>query len=89
MAHDERAPGQAWCQTCPDHEACMSGWPCDRVKALATTWAREHMVSRDIDTCRVCGLDTRFVHLAFEAPIHPGWCSRRMQDDYAQALVGS
>lgn len=32
---DERQPGEAYCATCPDHEACQSGYPCSLVKRLA------------------------------------------------------
>lgn len=37
MAEDEREPGQDFCSDCPDHEACMQGYPCDMVKAVAKT----------------------------------------------------
>ena len=34
MTADEREPGEAFCSTCPDHEACMTGYPCDLVKRI-------------------------------------------------------
>lgn len=33
---DERRPGEAFCASCPDHEACMSGYPCSLVKRVAS-----------------------------------------------------
>lgn len=29
---DMRLPGEAFCADCPDHEGCMTGYPCDLVK---------------------------------------------------------
>jgi len=37
MSADEREPGEAFCRTCPDNEACYMGYPCDLVKRIATT----------------------------------------------------
>lgn len=32
---DEREPGEAFCASCPDHEACATGLPCSLVKRVA------------------------------------------------------
>ena len=29
---DERRPGESFCSDCPDHEGCMTGYPCGLVK---------------------------------------------------------
>jgi hypothetical protein len=34
-AFDMRRDGEAFCADCPDHEACMTGWPCWKVKTVA------------------------------------------------------
>lgn len=31
---DQRAPGESFCAECPDHEGCMSGYPCWLVKKV-------------------------------------------------------
>lgn len=33
----EMAENKPFCSDCPDHEACMQGYPCDMVKAVAET----------------------------------------------------
>lgn len=33
---DEREPGEAFCFDCPDHEGCMTGYPCGLVKRINT-----------------------------------------------------
>lgn len=39
---DMRFPGEAFCADCPDHEACMGGWPCWRVREVHNEWAQSH-----------------------------------------------
>lgn len=39
--------------------------------------------------CFVCGEDTTWIDLSFEAPVHPGRCSERGWDDYAWANMWS
>ena len=34
MSADEREAGEPFCRDCPDHEGCMSGYPCDLVKKV-------------------------------------------------------
>jgi hypothetical protein len=34
---DMRKPGEPFCSECPDHEACMSGYPCWWVQDLHQT----------------------------------------------------
>lgn len=31
---DMRQPGENYCQDCPDHEACSTGYPCSVVKEV-------------------------------------------------------
>jgi hypothetical protein len=31
---DLREEGEAFCAACPDHEACMSGYPCSLVQRI-------------------------------------------------------
>jgi hypothetical protein len=31
---DMRETGEAFCAVCPDHEACMSGYPCSLVRRV-------------------------------------------------------
>lgn len=33
---DLREEGEAFCAKCPDHEACMSGYPCSLVQRANT-----------------------------------------------------
>ena len=40
---DLRKEGEAFCSNCPDHEACMSGYPCSLVLR----------VNKKEDSCRV------------------------------------
>lgn len=42
LDHEEVCDGNApsnvpLCRDCPDHEACMQGYPCDMVRAVAKT----------------------------------------------------
>jgi hypothetical protein len=30
--------GAPYCKDCPDHEACMTGFPCSMVKDVAEKW---------------------------------------------------
>jgi hypothetical protein len=35
-ATDLRKPGEAFCADCPDHEGCMTGYPCGLVKSVSS-----------------------------------------------------
>lgn len=38
-ADDMRQDGEPFCADCPDHEGCMSGYPCWKVREVHNEWA--------------------------------------------------
>lgn len=54
------SPSEPFCEDCPDHEACATGWPCDKVKSVDAQMRvskHVHVARPGEENCFVCGRD--------------------------------